>query len=131
MVVVGRDYWATVPVEHCKSVPISSTHVGDLITVRLSLTVPDDMHFVSIEDPLPAGVEAIDSSLLTATNQSQLPQLVRQSSDPAWWWGWQSFNRSELRNDQTDLYADYLPRGTYIYSYGRNADSAIKIVASE
>jgi uncharacterized protein YfaS (alpha-2-macroglobulin family) len=36
-----------------------------------------------------------------------------------WWWNW--YSRSELRDEKVVLFADYLPRGTYEYSYTMRA----------
>ncbi|NDJ60252.1 MAG: hypothetical protein GYB67_03955, partial [Chloroflexi bacterium] len=35
--------------------PITEAEIGDLITVRLTLTLPQDLHYFVLEDPLPAG----------------------------------------------------------------------------
>ena len=35
------------------------------------------------------------------------------------WWHW--YSRSELRDEKVALFADYLPRGSYLYSYTMRA----------
>jgi len=43
--------------------------------------------------------------------------------DPWWgWWRW--YSRSELRDEKVALFADYLPRGAYLYSYTMRATQA-------
>jgi uncharacterized protein YfaS (alpha-2-macroglobulin family) len=32
-------------------------------------------------------------------------------------WGWQWFTHSEIRDEKVALFADYVPRGTYEYTY--------------
>jgi alpha-2-macroglobulin len=36
-------------------------------------------------------------------------------------WGWWWFSKTELRDDRTVLYATYLPKGTYQYTYSIRA----------
>jgi uncharacterized protein YfaS (alpha-2-macroglobulin family) len=41
-----------------------------------------------------------------------------------WWGWWRWYNRSELRDQKVALFADYLPRGAYLYSYTMRATQA-------
>jgi hypothetical protein len=95
---------------------INQAVVGDVIEVKLTLVVPDDLHYVRVEDPLPAGAEGIDSSLATTSILNQGPELVRTDRTNAWgdnhW-----FAHTELRDEKAVLFASYLPRGTYEYTY--------------
>ncbi|MFO7320100.1 MAG: Ig-like domain-containing protein [Chloroflexota bacterium] len=98
--------------------PVSEAQVGDIITVRLTLVLPEEMYYVALEDPLPAGVESLDTRLLTTTAAAQAPTLrMPLQSDPFWFHGWWWFDRTELRDESTNLFADFLPRGTYVYTY--------------
>ncbi|HET8622802.1 MAG TPA: alpha-2-macroglobulin family protein, partial [Gemmatimonadales bacterium] len=45
--------------------PVTSVTEGDLVRVRLRITVPADRAFVILDDALPAGLEAVDLSLRT------------------------------------------------------------------
>ncbi len=104
---------------------ITSAQVGDVITVRLTLTLPQDIYFFVLEDPLPAGTEGLDTSLLTTSRQAEEPALQRQwDYDPYWYWGWWWFDHTEMRDEQVNLYADFLPRGTYTYTYQVRASIA-------
>ena len=40
---------------------------------------------------------------------------------PYYWWWWHWYDRSELRDEKVVLFADYLYRGTYEYSYTMRA----------
>jgi predicted RNA-binding protein len=44
---------------------LTSYHVGDLIRVRLTVELPEDKWYVIVEDPLPAGTEAVNGTLST------------------------------------------------------------------
>jgi hypothetical protein len=111
---------------------VRETKLGDVIRVDLTLIVPHDLYYVVVEDPLPAGAEAIDTGLATTSLLAMDPTLARTSrtfagedygaaARPLYWWWWNWYSRSELRDEKVVLYADYLPQGTYEYSYTMRA----------
>ncbi|MEA3309224.1 MAG: Ig-like domain-containing protein [Chloroflexota bacterium] len=89
--------------------------LGDVIRVDLTIITPHDRYYVVVEDPLPAGGEAIDTGLATTSLLSMDPTLRRQDSRYWWWWRW--YSHSELRDEKVVLFADVLGSGTYEYSY--------------
>ena len=111
--------------------PITSATEGDLVRVRLRVTVPAERHFVVLDDPLPAGLEAIDLSLRTA---SALPGLRAPAGpddpdqapnddadswahgrwDSGWWTPWE---HREMRDDRVVYSAALLWPGTYTATY--------------
>ncbi|HEU5103811.1 MAG TPA: alpha-2-macroglobulin family protein, partial [Roseiflexaceae bacterium] len=113
--------------------------LGEVIRVELEIVAPHDLYYVQVEDPLPAGAEAIDTSLATTSLLAPDPGLQRPVPSPVlmdapvaapaasarpvdiyWgWWHW--YSRSELRDEKVALFADYLPRGSYLYSYTMRA----------
>ncbi len=96
--------------------PITEVHVGDTVRVTLTIIAPNDLHYIVINDPIPAGSEAIDPKLPTSPNIGEMPSL--KLDDPlSQGWGWWWFSKTELRDDRVVLYASYLPRGTYQYTY--------------
>jgi len=99
--------------------PINSAKVGDVIQVKLTVIAPNDLHYLVVEDPLPAGCEALDTSLKT-TSSAYLgleltgPELSwRGAWAPYWWY----FTQSELRDEKVALFATYLAKGIYEYTY--------------
>ena len=94
---------------------------GQLVRVRLTMVVADALHYVVIDDPLPAGLEAIDASIITDT---QVPSTysVQDYNDRGW--GWWYFSHTELRDEKVVLSSDYLPAGTYVYTYLARASTA-------
>ena len=96
--------------------PVTEATMGDVINVRVTITLPQEIYYFVLEDPIPAGTEPVDTSLLTTSQLDQAP-TIRPDQDPYWYWGWWLFDRSELRDEQLNLYADFLPRGTYVYTY--------------
>jgi len=94
--------------------PIDETKRGDLVRVRLTMVVPDSLHYVVVDDPLPAGLEAVDATLNTDT---QIPSYYSKEMYTKRGWGWWYFDHIELRDEKVVLSADYLPAGTYVYTY--------------
>jgi len=119
-VIVARQY---TPVnctskEDCPS--ISGAKVGDVVKVKITLVAPNDLHYLVLEDPLPAGCEAVDQSLKTTSVVGEEPTLTETDQRYDWGgygWGWWWFSHSEVRDEKVALFADNLPRGTYEYTY--------------
>lgn len=101
--------------------PVTSAEQGDILLARLSVTVPSAMHYVAIEDWLPAGLEIVDESLNTS-QQVGTPETYNPGYGGwyDWWWGgsyWWVFDHVDLRDEKVQLSADYLWQGTYEYTY--------------
>jgi len=115
-IIIGRVYERADCAEDCE--PITQAQVGERVRVRLTIIVPNDLYYAVIEDPFPAGAEAIDSSLLTTSIVEEQPELSRPDAvEPWWWWGWQYFTNTDLRDERLVLFATTLPRGSYEYTY--------------
>jgi uncharacterized protein YfaS (alpha-2-macroglobulin family) len=96
--------------------PAGSFPSGEEVLVRITLVVPSDQYYVLVEDPFPAGAEPVDPSLLTAQKVPSSPggmqaELLRGR------WGWWVFSRVEIGDQNLRLFAEYLPAGTYQYTY--------------
>jgi uncharacterized protein YfaS (alpha-2-macroglobulin family) len=94
---------------------VTALAVGEEIEVRLTITAPNDLYYVVVVDPIPAGCEAVDTSLATTSVLEPTPGLDRSDSPWGWWWHW--FSRSEFRDDKVVLFVDVLSAGTYTYTY--------------
>lgn len=112
------DPCLTDPKKQCT--PVTSAKVGDVLQVRLTIVAPNDLYYAIVEDPLPAGAEALDTSLKTTSQTHEPPALYHEHESWGWWW----FNHSELRDEKVALFATYLPRGTYEYTYLMRASVA-------
>jgi hypothetical protein len=113
--------------------PVTSVVEGDLVRVRIRVTVPTTRQFVVLDDALPAGLEAIDLSLRTAaatpgpgTPQADNPsdrEEERQPSERLWSYGswdsgwWSPFDHRELRDDRVVYSATVLWPGVYTATY--------------
>lgn len=114
-------------------VPVTTVTEGDLVRVRLRVTVDATRQFLALDDALPAGMEAIDLSLRTASAMPG-PSVSTPSEEPEheerdptvnakWSFGlwdsgwWTPFDHHELRDDRVTYFATLLWPGTYTASY--------------
>lgn len=118
--------------------PTTSVAEGDLVRVRLRLTVPSTRSFVVLDDALPAGLEAVDLSLRTSstlpgpgtkTAGEEEADQQEQTEVPSWYgmWDagwWSPFDHRELRDDRVVYSATLLWPGTYTASYVARATTA-------
>lgn len=96
--------------------PITQAPVGEPVQVTLTIIAPNDLHYVVVEDPIPAGADAVNPELETTSQVGTQPELSRErplSQGWGWWW----FSNIEMRDEKVVLYATYLPRGTYQFNY--------------
>ncbi len=77
---------------------------GDVLTVRLTVSGSPEWRYLAIEDPLPAGVEAI--------HDTTAYPLERETAN-AWWYG----SRVEYRDSRTVFFQETFDLGRYEYSY--------------
>ena len=97
--------------------PIDEIEVGQQVRVELSIIVPNDQVFVVVEDPIPAGAEAIDPGLETSVSGTG-GSIQRIDQDyQCCFWGWWYFDRIEYRDDKVVFLSEFLPAGTYQYTY--------------
>jgi len=93
---------------------ISEVKLSDVVQVRLTLTVPEDMDYFAVEDMLPAGLEPLDASLKTTSAAARDAQLESVDGETPYWW---YFNQTSIHDNRVALFATYLPKGTYHYTY--------------
>lgn len=102
---------------------VTSAAVGDVLSVTVTLVAPTDMHYLQVEVPIPAGTEPIDTSLATTSEQFGAPQfgLEEESSSgqqpDRYWWRYWVPSHTDLRDEKVALFADYVPAGTYEYTF--------------
>ena len=97
--------------------PINSIAAGERVRVELTIIAPNDLVYAVVRDPLPAGAEGIDPTLET-NSATMSSSFNRTDQNNAYgYWGWWYFNRIEYRDEQVRFYADFLPAGTYQYTY--------------
>ncbi len=77
---------------------------GDVLTVRLTAAGSPEWRYLALEDPLPAGVEAIQDT-------SAYP--LERAPANSWWYG----SRVEYRDSRTVFFQESFENGRYEYSY--------------
>ncbi len=118
-IIVSRSYYRFDSAETSLSdaVPVTQAAQGDLLLVRLTLVAPSALHYVMIEDPLPAGLEVVDQSLEISPQNLEIPRSYSWEDVFSRGWGWWYFEHTQKRDEKVVLSASYLPAGTYIYTY--------------
>jgi hypothetical protein len=122
--------------------PVTKVVAGDVVRVKVRVTVPADRHYVILEDALPSGLEIIDESLRTSDGISQfmLPTARTTPSfadmgrsgpiGQAFWYGrwgrtgWEPWEHTEHYDDRVIWFARKLWTGTYTASYVARATAA-------
>ncbi|NOG50467.1 MAG: hypothetical protein HND48_14390 [Chloroflexi bacterium] len=91
----------------------TSARVGDLVKVEVTLIAPADLDFIVLEDYVPAGLEPIDPNLETAQQTDTDAEFEREGVryGSVWW------ADVQYRDDRVVLSADYVPAGTYTFTY--------------
>jgi hypothetical protein len=117
-VFIDRKYFdASCDPEESECEPIDEIEAGQQVRVELTIITPHDMVFVIIEDPIPSGTEAQDPGLETSAANTGLSFQRSDSQVPYGYWGWWYFNHVEYRDDRVVILSDFLPAGTYQYTY--------------
>ncbi|MFZ6028851.1 MAG: Ig-like domain-containing protein [Chloroflexota bacterium] len=96
--------------------PVTQAQQGELLMAKLTVVVPHSLHYVVVDDPLPAGLEAVDRSLNTSQQSVDVSQYSYDELR-TYGWGWWHFDHIQLRDERVVLSATYLPPGTYTYHY--------------
>ncbi len=103
-------------IESIDGKPLADVKAGSLVAVTLEIVVPKESLFVVVDDPLPAGFEAVNAGLRTESEERQrdLDRLGSSDEETPWWSG---FNHIEMRDDRVLLFADSLATGVHRFRY--------------
>jgi uncharacterized protein YfaS (alpha-2-macroglobulin family) len=119
---VQRNYYPTglaCPRGECE--PITEAHPGDLLRVRLTITLEDAAYYLLVEDYLPAGTEVLDTSLKTTQMGIPEEQQLGPEFDPRRpfenGWGWWYFTDPRIYDDHLSWASSFVPAGTYELTY--------------
>lgn len=99
--------------------------VGDVVEVKVRVTTGNtDNNYLVIDDPLPAGLVAINSALKTEEHIEKSAGAEREDDEAYWWSYWEKDgyyrlvpSYMEMRDDRVLVFRNYLWKGTYQYSY--------------
>ena len=129
--------WYTLEPEGARPAPdaaqVRSVREGALVRVHVRLAAPRQRHYVALEDPLPSGLEPVDTTLETSAQKGGAREPTAFGEGEAnegppsspWSRAWYSvFDRVELRDDRVVLFANHLPPGVHDFSYLARATTA-------
>ncbi|MDH4196411.1 MAG: MG2 domain-containing protein [Candidatus Aminicenantes bacterium] len=95
--------------------PLASVKAGSLVVVTLEVVLPRESLYVVVEDPLPAGFEAVNPTFLTESAEAQRTlERLDEEEDIRWWEG---FSHVEMHDDRVLLFADSLTAGLRTHRY--------------
>lgn len=102
---------------------------GAKVRVKLTMVADARRTHVALIDPLPAGLEPINPSLVVSqtTQPADDDDPTGFRLESAWFWGWNWFEHQNLRDDRAEAFASFLPGGTYEYTYVAPSDDAGRI----
>ena len=88
-------------------------NVGDLVEVTLKLDVRDEVSYVLVEDPIPAGFEGVQERV----NPYTWGDCWEFCYGPLFYWQEWGYNRKELRDDRVDFFITRAWPGTHTLTY--------------
>jgi uncharacterized protein YfaS (alpha-2-macroglobulin family) len=113
---------------------------GDLVIADLVIVTPSPRDFVVVDDPLPAGFEAVDSHLATTSGALDAAesgggrwctdcdaQEARDESAAGRTF-FEGYSQRELRDDRVLFFVDHMAAGMYHYRYLARATTLGKFV---
>jgi len=100
-------------------------NAGDLIRVTLTLQLTKERRFVAVTDPVPAGLEPVESWFASsAASLAKSQDDQGDASDWTAWWQRGGFDRVERHDDRVELFATRLSEGRHTFSYIVRATTA-------
>jgi uncharacterized protein YfaS (alpha-2-macroglobulin family) len=105
---------------------LRSFKAGELVRVTLKLTLTKERRFVAVSDPLPAGLEPVESWFATTASDLARQQRDEESQGGDWrtWWERGGFDHVERHDDRVLLFATRLAPGEHVFSYVARATTA-------
>lgn len=121
-ITVSRSYYLAgqdCSQEECP--PITSLSLGSrgqLVTARVTLTLPREAYYLVVEDYLPAGMEVLNTRLKTSQLGEGETSSFFDPLDPfRGGWGWWWFSSPKVYDERIRWVVTYLPAGTYELTY--------------
>jgi uncharacterized protein YfaS (alpha-2-macroglobulin family) len=104
----------------------TSFKAGDLIRVTLTLQLTTERRYLAVTDPLPAGVEPVESWFATTAASLGAQQDDQGNGDASWmsWWERGGFDHVERHDDRVELFATRLSAGRHTFTYVVRATTA-------
>ncbi len=94
--------------------PLQRLRAGQLVTVLVVVKSPSDRSFVAVVDPIPAGLEAVNTKLATSQHAPRRYSGYGYRHGRRWKYGW---THTELRDDRVLGFADRMRAGELVMEY--------------
>jgi hypothetical protein len=103
-----------------------SFQAGELVTVTLRFHLTKERRFVAVTDPLPAGLEPVESWFATTASALSREAGTSDDGETDWtaWWRRGGFDYVERHDDRVLLFATRLSEGDHEFSYVARATTA-------
>ncbi|MCP4804516.1 MAG: hypothetical protein GY913_07135 [Proteobacteria bacterium] len=103
---------------------------GALVEIELRITTPIDRTYVAVNDPIPAGMEPVNTFFATTAGSLADGEMEDSgwgygygyyydtgwSDEPPTWSDW-VFNHREIHDDRVTLYSNWMPAGIHVVNY--------------
>jgi len=121
-IILSRQYYlegADCRADACSPVTgVNRSMSNPVVQVQLSITVPEDLTYLVVEDYIPAGAEIVNTTLLTTRQGSEQGQNGVVDQDRFLrGWGWWHFSEPRIFDDHIRWVGAYVPAGTYLLTY--------------
>ncbi|MEI8131826.1 MAG: alpha-2-macroglobulin family protein [Leptolinea sp.] len=92
---------------------------GAKVKVRINMVADNRRYHVALVDPLPAGLEIINSAMAVSGSPNQ--DLNSQTTRYGWWWHYNWYEHQNLRDERAEAFTSLLWDGVYEYTYTARA----------
>jgi len=87
------------------------------VRVRVSMVAPSRRHHVALVDPLPAGLEPMNSALAVTGEIPKDPKSLDASKDRYGYWSRTWYEHQNMRDERVEAFASLLWDGVWDYTY--------------
>lgn len=99
---------------------------GTRVRVRITMVADTRRYHVALVDPLPAGLEIINPSLVVSQSIPQDPESP--DYEYGWWWWRTWYEHQNLRDERAEAFTTLLWDGVYDYTYIARATTPGKFI---
>ncbi|MEM7113627.1 MAG: Ig-like domain-containing protein [Chloroflexota bacterium] len=92
--------------------PLTTVEPGQLVRVRLAVTLPNRASFMLVEDQLPGGLEALNENLNSTSRVDSYGYDQRQGN-----WQRLGYNHKEVFGDRVSFFITEMKQGTTTFTY--------------
>jgi hypothetical protein len=92
--------------------PVTRLQVGQVLIARVVVKSDVDRHWVALSNPLPAGLEPVNTKLATS-RQDEPTEIEKQQN--RWWMD--RWDHTELGDDEVRAFRDHMPAGERVLTY--------------